>query len=57
MKEKYDVLFEKERLLSLAGELQPERFKPGYDNLTAESAEKKFGLESFLSNFTFPIGN
>lgn len=57
MKEKYDVLFEKERLLSLARELKRERFKPGYDNLTAESAEKKFGLESFLSNFTFPIGN
>lgn len=39
MKEKYDVLFEKERLLSLARELQREHFKPGYDNITAESAE------------------
>ena len=39
MKEKYDVLFEKERLLSLARELKREHFKPGYDNLTAESTE------------------
>ena len=39
MKEKFEILFDKERLIGISQELQKERFKPGYDNMTAEGSE------------------
>ena len=39
MKEKFETLFDKDRLIGISQEMQKERFKPGYDSMTAESAE------------------
>ena len=39
MKEKFEILFDKERLIGISQELQKEHFKPGYDNMTAEGSE------------------
>ena len=35
----YESVFEKEKLLSIVHEMKKEHFKPGYDNMTAQSAE------------------
>ncbi len=39
MKEKYETLFDKNRLIEITHEMQKEHFKPGYDNMTAGGAE------------------
>ena len=39
MKEKYEILFDKNRLIEISQEMQKEHFKPGYDNMTAQGAQ------------------